>query len=72
MPPKSKSVTPKQKAQITAVSDTSSDDSDQEDIKKYKKMTDIEHVLKRPDMYIGSVQKVEVKEYVVGNSDPFL
>lgn len=64
---KSKSITPKQKAQIVAVSDTD-DSCDEDDSKKYKKMSEQEHVLERPDMYIGSVRKVEVKEFVVSDT----
>ena len=30
---------------------------------KYQKMTDLEHILKKPDTYIGSIQLTECTEY---------
>jgi DNA topoisomerase-2 len=32
---------------------------------KYQKMTDMEHILKKPDTYIGSIQMTECTEYTV-------
>lgn len=38
---------------------------------KYQKMTDLEHILKKPDTYIGSIQLTECTEYTtVGGTDP--
>jgi DNA topoisomerase-2 len=36
---------------------------------KYVKLNPIEHVLKRPDVYIGSTRSREVEDYVVQNND---
>ena len=38
---------------------------------KYQKMTDLEHILKKPDTYIGSIQLTECTEYTtLGATDP--
>lgn len=38
---------------------------------KYQKMTDLEHILKKPDTYIGSIQLTECTEYTtLGTTDP--
>jgi len=38
---------------------------------KYQKMTDLEHILKKPDTYIGSIQLTECTEYTtMGGTDP--
>ena len=34
---------------------------------KYQKMTDLEHILKKPDTYIGSIQLTECTEYTAVN-----
>ena len=36
-----------------------------EDLNKYQKMTDIEHILKKPDTYIGRIEPTETMEYVM-------
>lgn len=35
-----------------------------EDLQKYQKMTDLEHILKKPDTYIGTIEPTETMEYV--------
>jgi DNA topoisomerase-2 len=35
-----------------------------EDLQKYQKMTDREHILKKPDTYIGTIEPAETMEYV--------
>jgi len=35
------------------------------DLGKYQKMTDQEHILKKPDTYIGSIEQTECMEYVM-------
>ena len=36
-----------------------------EDLQKYQKMTDREHILKKPDTYIGTIEPTETMEYVM-------
>ena len=36
-----------------------------EDLNKYQKMTDREHILKKPDTYIGTIERSETTEYVM-------
>ena len=36
-----------------------------EELQKYQKMTDQEHILKKPDTYIGSIETTETTEYVM-------
>ena len=36
-----------------------------EGLGKYQKMTDIEHILKKPDTYIGTIERSETTEYVM-------
>ena len=36
-----------------------------EDLNKYQKMTDQEHILKKPDTYIGTIEPAETTEYVM-------
>ena len=36
-----------------------------EDLNKYQKMTDREHILKKPDTYIGTIEPAETTEYVM-------
>jgi DNA topoisomerase-2 len=36
-----------------------------EDLAKYQKMTDREHILKKPDTYIGTIERTEMMEYVM-------
>ena len=35
------------------------------DLAKYQKMTDIEHILKKPDTYIGTIEPTETMDYVM-------
>ena len=37
----------------------------QEDLNKYQKMTDREHILRKPDTYIGTIERAETMEYVM-------
>jgi DNA topoisomerase-2 len=41
-----------------------------EDLQKYQKMTDIEHILKKPDTYIGTIEPAETMEYVMDVAPP--
>ncbi len=43
---------------------SSSADANSE-LQKYQKMTDREHILKKPDTYIGSVENTETTDYVI-------
>ncbi len=43
---------------------TSIQESDGAGLSKYQKMTDLEHVLKKPDTYIGSIQPCETVDYI--------
>jgi len=36
-----------------------------EDLQKYQKMTDREHILKKPDTYIGTIEPTETTEYIM-------
>jgi len=36
-----------------------------EDLQKYQKMTDLEHILKKPDTYIGTIERTDMVEYVM-------
>ncbi|NBO71618.1 hypothetical protein EBV26_14230 [bacterium] len=36
-----------------------------EDLNKYQKMTDREHILKKPDTYIGTIEPMETMDYVM-------
>ena len=36
-----------------------------EDLQKYQKMTDIEHILKKPDTYIGTIEPTDTMEYIM-------
>ena len=40
----------------------------QEDLNKYQKMTDREHILRKPDTYIGTIERAETMEYVMDAS----
>ncbi len=41
-----------------------------EDLHKYQKMTDQEHILKKPDTYIGTIEPAETMEYVMDVAPP--
>jgi len=41
-----------------------------EDLNKYQKMTDLEHILKKPDTYIGTIDPTETMEYVMDVAPP--
>ena len=41
-----------------------------EDLNKYQKMTDREHILKKPDTYIGTIERSETTEYVMDAATP--
>ena len=36
---------------------------------KYQKLTQIEHVLKRPDTYVGSLHLHDSEEYIIDDND---
>jgi DNA topoisomerase-2 len=55
MPPKSSKSTSEGGAAAAAA----------EDLNKYQKMTDREHILKKPDTYIGTIEPAETTEYVM-------
>ena len=38
--------------------------TDQESLSKYQKLTDREHILKKPDTYIGSIENTEHDGYI--------
>ena len=42
----------------------------EEDLQKYQKMTDREHILKKPDTYIGTIEPAETIEYVMDAPPP--
>ena len=44
-------------------------ESDTTNLSKYQKMTDLEHVLKKPDTYIGSIQPCETIDYIASSAD---
>jgi DNA topoisomerase-2 len=56
MPPKAASAAAAAAAAAAAVT---------EGLGKYQKMTDIEHILKKPDTYIGTIERSETTEYVM-------
>jgi DNA topoisomerase-2 len=39
-----------------------------EDLQKYQKMTDLEHILKKPDTYIGTNEPTDTVEYVMDST----
>lgn len=41
-----------------------------EDLQKYQKMTDLEHILKKPDTYIGTIEPADTMEYVMDVAPP--
>ena len=43
-------------------------ESDSANLSKYQKMTDLEHVLKKPDTYIGSIQPCETIDYIASTT----
>jgi DNA topoisomerase II len=40
----------------------------QSSLNKYQKLTDKEHILKKPDTYIGSIEEVEQNDYIFENN----
>ena len=40
------------------------------DLAKYQKMTDREHILRKPDTYIGTIEPTEMMEYVMDAAPP--
>ena len=36
----------------------------QESLSKYQKLTDKEHILKKPDTYIGSIENTDHEDYI--------
>ena len=41
--------------------------SDSTSLSKYQKLTDKEHILKKPDTYIGSIEKTDNEDYILEN-----
>ena len=41
-----------------------------EELQKYQKMTDREHILKKPDTYIGTIEPTETMEYIMDVTPP--
>ena len=41
--------------------------SDSSSLSKYQKLTDKEHILKKPDTYIGSIEKTDCEDYILEN-----
>jgi len=39
-----------------------------DELKKYQKMTDREHILRKPDTYIGSIESTDTTEYVMDDT----
>ena len=39
--------------------------------KQYQSMTALEHILKKPDTYIGAIQKDNIKTWVLNNENKF-
>jgi len=64
MPPK---VTSKSAGAAGAAGAAGGDSSQTEDLQKYQKMTDREHILKKPDTYIGTIEPTETMEYVAAD-----
>ena len=60
MPPKVAS-----KSAAAAAAATAGNTQETEDLQKYQKMTDQEHILKKPDTYIGTIEPTETMEYVM-------
>lgn len=56
MPPKTASTSGKGGVAVVSTSD---------DLNKYQKMTDREHILKKPDTYIGTIESTEIVDYVM-------
>jgi len=52
---------PKSTSHATSVSDAAGTEA----LTKYQKMTDREHILKKPDTYIGTIEPTETFEYVM-------
>jgi DNA topoisomerase-2 len=53
------------KAATTAAAATATATAATEELGKYQKMTDREHILKKPDTYIGTIERAETTEYVM-------
>jgi len=60
MPPK---VASKSAASAAAAAPGNTQETD--DLQKYQKMTDREHILKKPDTYIGTIEPTETMEYIM-------
>ena len=61
MPPK---VASKSAAAAAAAADAGNT-QETENLQKYQKMTDREHILKKPDTYIGTIEPTDTMEYVM-------
>ena len=62
MPPK---VASKSAAAAAAGPADAGNTQETENLQKYQKMTDREHILKKPDTYIGTIEPTETMEYVM-------
>ena len=59
---------PKKEAKSKDKSKDNDKDNDEE-LQKYQKMTDREHILKKPDTYIGTIESAETSEYVMDGGE---
>jgi DNA topoisomerase-2 len=53
---------------VTSKSNGASAAPGSEDLQKYQKMTDLEHILKKPDTYIGTNEPTDTVEYVMDSA----
>jgi DNA gyrase/topoisomerase IV subunit B len=56
---------PKVSSKSSAAAGGSATAAAAEDLQKYQKMTDREHILKKPDTYIGTIEPAETIEYIM-------
>jgi DNA topoisomerase-2 len=64
MPPKVASKSAASAASAAGAADAGNT-QETENLQKYQKMTDREHILKKPDTYIGTIEPTETMEYVM-------
>ena len=67
MPPKKNVIA---SVATTIAEPASSESESASSLHKYQKMTDREHILKKPDTYIGSIEHTETTDYVLDNETP--
>ena len=69
MPPKVASKSAAGAAAAAAGPADAGNTQETENLQKYQKMTDREHILKKPDTYIGTIEPTETMEYVMDVAD---